>query len=134
MKIFFLILLSCGFYSCGDDPTRTHTLINETGFPLEIHGFSHRGTETNKFIKSAEVINLGALEHICFERSSGEDFDNRTWFSEDGIDSIRIVFNDVKLLVMGCDLSDTYSCHSIFQSNDTASITQDDYEKALSTE
>jgi hypothetical protein len=131
MKHFFLILIFCGFYSCGDDPTQTHTLKNETDFSLEIQSFSHRGTVNNTFIVSAEIINLEPLGQISFKRSSGEDFDNRNWFSEDSIDSVRIVFNDEKLLILECELSNPYSCHSIFQSNDTASITNNDYEEAI---
>jgi hypothetical protein len=129
MKCLFFILIICGFYSCGDDPTQTHTLINETELPLKIHGFSHRGTETNQFIKNAEIINLEALEHISFERSSGESFDSRTFFSIPDIDSVRIVFNDKKLLVLERNFSDKRSSHSIFQAFE-ALITQEDYDSA----
>ncbi|MBI9015620.1 MAG: hypothetical protein JEZ08_25600 [Clostridiales bacterium] len=130
MKYILYFLAICGFYSCGDDPTQTYTLTNETDYSVDIHGFSHRGVEGNEFIVSAEIIKLKSLESISFERNSGEMFDNRTWFSEDAIDSVRIFFNNEKLLVIECDLGSTNSCHSIFQSKNTASITLEDYDRA----
>ncbi|MUP37838.1 hypothetical protein [Labilibaculum euxinus] len=134
MKYIFLILFSCGFYSCGDSPTVTYKLHNETIYQVKISGFSNRTDINNKpFYKEAEVIFIEPFLSYEVTWDTGEGLNTRTYFSIPEIDSVRVVFNDEKLLVLKCDLSDTRSCHAIFQPFE-ASITQEDYESAIPIE
>jgi len=129
MKYILIIALICGMLGCGDEPTNTYVLINKTEYNIQISAFSHRGTAENPFVRKAELVVLEPLGKIEKERSFGEGGSSLTYFSEASIDSVRIIFDDKKLLVLECDLSNTQVCHSIFQAFE-ATITQENYDSA----
>lgn len=129
MRLIFIILITCFFMGCGDEPTNTYVLRNETEYNIEVRAFSRRGTTENPFVRKAELITLEPLGKIEIERPFGEGGSSLTYFSEASIDSVRIVFDDKKILILECELSNPQACHSIFQAFE-ASITQEDYESA----
>lgn len=129
MRLIFIILITCFLGGCGDEPTNTYLLKNETEYNIEINAFSRRGTTENPFVRKAELVTLEPLGKIEIERPFGEGGSSLTYFSEASIDSVRIVFDGKKILILECNLSNTQVCHSIFQAFE-ASITQEDYDGA----
>jgi hypothetical protein len=119
---------------CGDSPTVTYKLHNESAHQIQVLGFSNRTDIDGKaFYKEADKIFLESNQTHVVSWDTGEGLNTRTYFSVPEVDSIRIVFDDKKLLVLECDLSNTQVCHSIFQAFE-ASITQEDYEEAIPIE
>ena len=134
---FFIILLTCLMLgSCGEEPFDIYVLRNETSHVLNIKAFSSRNyLDGTVNILKAEEINIDPLSEYNVKRTTGEYFDNRDYFSEDLIDSIRIIFDAEKLLILTCKFVEyDESCHPIFRGDIEFSITEEDYENAVPIE
>lgn len=131
MKYTLIISLIYVMLGCGESPSVTYKLHNKSSHQIQVLGFSNRTDINGKaFYKEAEKIILESNETHEVSWDTGEGLNTRTYFTVPEIDSVRIIFNDEKLLVLECDLRDKNLCHPIFQPF-KASITQEDYEKAV---
>ena len=125
--LLFLVITSCGLLMTGS--IVTYELVNETPYQLHIQGFSHRV----KIVQSDTII-MEPNSSLLFDRESGEGSDDRTFFSVASVDSVRIVFDSEKLLVLTCDDLTDYYCHEIIKGNFYVTITEDDYNQAVPIE
>ncbi len=105
-----------------------YILRNKTSHVISIDSYSTRLGKDN--VLASKQIILPPNEFHEQKSVNGE-----TYFSETSIDSVRISFNDEKLLVLTCkDLRNTESCHPIFNGDIEFSITEEDYKKAVPIE
>lgn len=133
MKNLMFLLIVLVLYSCGKEPYDLYVLENETEYNLVIQGFSHRGLENNKFIVESEIIELDPYSSKTEKVYFGEGGSSQAYFTIGSVDSVRVVFNEGRLLILECGLNNKNDCHSIFGVFE-ASITQEDYEKAIPIE
>ncbi len=130
MRNIIIIIVILLISSCGKGTFITYELINETGYGLVIEGYSHRGVDSD-IILAAEKMFLEENSTISFQRAKGEVTDQRRFFSIPSIDSVRIIFDYNKLLVLSCPIRITSrNCHSIFNYS-VAKITEEDYNNAV---
>ncbi len=133
MRNIIIIIVILLISSCGKGSFSTYELINETGYGLVIEGYSHRGVDSD-IILAAEKLFLEENSTISFQRAKGEVTDQRTIFSISSIDSVRIIFDYNKLLVLSCpkERITARDCHSIYNQNYfVAKITEEDYNNAV---
>ncbi len=128
MRNIIIIIVILLISSCGKGSFTTYELINETGYGLVIEGYSHRGV--SDIILAAEKMFLEENSTISFQRAKGEVTDERGFFSIPAIDSVRIIFDYNKLLVLSCPRITNRNCHSIFNYF-VAKITEEDYNNAV---
>ncbi|WP_167604672.1 hypothetical protein [Maribellus sediminis] len=123
-KIIIYFLLMLPLYSCWytNQPTITYTLVNDTDFDVSLVGYRNRGTSVS------DSIFLSPNSRLEFERQMGEDSDSRSFFSIASVDSVRIVFDSKKLLVL------TDSAHALLLEERIVKITQEDYNNAVPIE
>lgn len=119
-----IVLLS----SCVDQnvPIDTFRLINETEYEIIIYPYAKYDDNGNVSIISIEYVSLASKEIKKIKR---EYRDSRSFY-ESGTDSLRIVFNAEKVLILS--LIDNPS-NTAFNGDDNREhiITQSDYESAI---
>ena len=131
MKNIVIILLSCLLVSCGRDTYQDFVIRNKTGHNVEIVGFVRRFPPE---LWRSDTIIILAQDSFLVERVNGEMSDNRTFYSIDPVDSVRVIFDIEKLLVLTCE-GDEESCHPLVSSYfSECTITNDDYDIAIAIE
>ncbi|PCI34130.1 MAG: hypothetical protein COB60_06920, partial [Flavobacteriaceae bacterium] len=115
--IYLLIVSLVIVQSCVDQnvPETTFTLINNSTKDIIIEPYSRR--RVNGVLSggnnSADIIRISSGDKKSFLRVLRE---NRTFFSDKNIDSVRVVFEKQKVLVLICnDWPDMINCSSIFR-------------------
>ncbi len=134
-KIFYLIILLCVLtLSCVDQniPETTYTLVNNSSKDIKIKPYSRNRVDGVLSVGSinADVININSGEE---KKISRELRDSKTFYSIKNIDSVRIIFDNQKLLVFVCnDWPEMTTCNTIFRgdSNNSHIITENDYNSA----
>ncbi len=130
-KLLLLCFLGAVVFACrqGYD---TYTLTNSTGYNLEIYGY-RMGIGHISYAE-ANPIYMEPFSELDFQRSAGEDTDSRTFFSVSSVDSVEIIFNEEKKLVLSRHIYPCIDCHSILQGFHLATITEEDYNNAVPIE
>ena len=127
MKSFIIIFFGVALIGCRSHYV-TYKLINGTPYDLEIEGFSSQQNV------HSDIISIAPNSIQEFSRLGGETTDPRTFFSIDGVDSVKIIFDAKKVLIQTChDFNNYTNCPSIFTSTE-ATITDDDYNNAVPIE
>jgi hypothetical protein len=129
-KLLLLCFLGAIVFACRQDYA-TYTLTNSTGYNLEIYGY-RMGIGHISFAE-ANPIYMEPFSELEFKRSA-EGYDSRTFFSVASVDSVEIIFNEEKKLVLSRDTYPCIDCHSILQGFQLATITEDDYNNAVPIE
>ncbi len=130
-KLLTLIFFTITVHSCVDQGGSevTYTMFNETDKTVKVLGFDKSVIGVNGL---AEPITINPNSSFKVTRMTG--FENTTiqrFYSIQGVDSVRIVFNNEKVLVL--TLESTFSQgQTIFQGNNDYQhfITEQDYEDA----
>lgn len=131
-KVVILLLI----YSCVDQnpPITIYTLTNNTEYQIRIESFARNRESdviTNESIRGDDII-IHPFGNVMNERVFR---DNRTFYSIRNVDSVRLIFNDLKLKTYTCeDWPNFNSCSTIFKGDSDKGfehiITQEDFNAA----
>lgn len=132
MKTKLLLLFFSGLivFSCRQHYA-TYTLTNSTKYNLEIYGYRMQVGHIS--FAEAKPIYMEPFSELEFKRSV-EGFDSRTFFSVSSVDSVEIIFDEEKKLVLSQHSYPCTDCHSILQGFHLATITEEDYNNAVPIE
>ncbi len=139
MKNLVYLLLGLTFMSCVDqgreDIERPYTLINKTNYNITIQPFSRlrendflTGDLTGESIKGNDIyLGKNSSKKIMRYR-----YDDETFYSIPFVDSVRVIFDNTKVLTYVCDKLVDGDCNSIFGTNGNFehTITEQDYQDA----
>ncbi len=134
MKQFIYLFIAFALNSCVDQntPETVFTMINNSSHDVKIEPFSrnrNNGELSNGFIK-ADILEISKNNRKSFRR---EQRDDRTFYSIENIDSIKVVFGNSKFITIDCnDWPSMENCNTIFKGDGDYShfITEQDYESA----
>jgi hypothetical protein len=133
MKTKLLLLSFIGLIVFACRPIyATYTLINSTGNNLEIYGY--RMGDGHISFAAADPIYMEPFSELEFKRGAGEDYETETFFSVPYVDSVEIIFDEEKKLVLSRHIYPCPDCHSILQGFFEATITEEDYNNAAPIE
>lgn len=133
MKQFIYLFIALAFNSCVDQGSSDieFTLFNQTDKTVKVLGFNTQlDVNTNG---KAEPITISPNSEFKVTRVTGiEDDTGFRFYSIRGVDSVRVIFNNEKVLAL--TLENTFNQgQTIFQGNDDYQhfITEQDYESAV---
>ena len=95
MKKIFFIGLSFLLVFCSETSGETYyTLYNDTDKTVTVRAFG------SKSMTLLDVINIRPLSQHSQKQTTGfEDTQNRAFYSEFGVDSVRVIFNMSRVVV-----------------------------------
>ena len=97
MRNSFLLFVLMACMSCGGY-IEEYTIFNDSDCNLVVKGYDRFREQT------ADPIEIGAGKYYMVERHRGESSDNRSFFSINYVDSVRLEFNSEKVLLFVCDV------------------------------
>jgi len=136
-NLFYLLIVLpiITLQSCVDQntPETTFSLVNNCSADIMLKPYSRNRGSNGELIEghtNADIISINSGERMSIIR---EQRDNRTFYSIRNVDSVRVVFNNQKILVLICnDWPNMTNCNTIFRgdSNNSHIITENDYNSA----
>ncbi|MBO6533076.1 MAG: hypothetical protein JJ885_10465 [Muricauda sp.] len=95
MKNTFLAAIALLFVSCTETSGITYfTLFNDTDKGVEVRAYNRDSREL------LDVINIPPLSRYSKKQTTGfRDSTHRTFYSNDGVDSVRVIFDMSKVAV-----------------------------------
>lgn len=132
MKLFIYLFITLTLSSCVDQASDDieFTLFNETDKTVKVLGFDTR-LDINNNIGKANPIVISPNSSFKVTRITGLNDDlGNAFYSIQGVDSVRVIFDDLKVKTFGGINDDTP--HDIFTGGDDnkSFITEQDYESA----
>lgn len=126
--LFIILILN----SCVDQASNDieFTLFNQTNKTIKVLGFDTR-LDINNNIGKANTIIIDPNSSFKVTRITGLNDDlGNAFYSIQGVDSVRVIFNNEKVLIFG-GINDN-TPHDIFTGGDDnkSFITEEDYENA----
>lgn len=135
MKQFIYVVIILLFNACVDQASHdiVYTIFNQTDKSVKVLGFDTKNESTEEIYTQpikADKINISPNSSFKITRVTGIDADiTKVYYSIRGIDSVRVVFNNEKVLVITrtppnpCNICDA-------DENNQHYITEQDYENA----
>lgn len=132
MKQFIYLFISLIITSCVDQSSSDidFTLFNQTDKTIKVLGFDTQ-FDINNNVGKANPIIINPNSSFVVTRITGIDNDTGyRFYSIQGVDSVRVIFNNEKVKIFGGINDDTP--HDIFTGGDDnkSFITEQDYESA----
>ncbi len=116
--------------SCVDQASDDidYTIFNQTDKNVKVLGFTKQ-LDINNTNGKAEPININPNSNYKVTRVTGIDNDTgKRFYSIYGVDSVRVVFNDERVIVYGGTKGNCNICEG--DENHQHFITEDDYKSA----
>ncbi len=129
MKYLIYLLLPLVFISCEREAEVEYTILNKTSKHIKIVGFQ-RSIEIAPPPR-AEVIDIAPNSKFTIMKLNNTD-KITAYYSLNEVDSVRVIFDDTKVLTYVCDNLINGNCNSIFgtKGNFEHIITEQDYQNA----